>query len=387
MDSFGNRIRIRQPRVIRLDNLHNNIRSYMASNSYNDDNRAYILNVGFDNFTPAGKENVSMSIPYPGAKDYRAIVILPSNHLFHSDAVSQITEDRMWDVDLGARNEKHKVIFTNKEGKRAEDYVTSSTIERYMNFADAAYADGRSHGFAWEGSLIRMDDFQNADKKFQCVCTALSIVSNQNDNNLKEHMINMLKRYTGENETVFSDKLFCDFKDVKNELVEKCTGLVSGCNENKTSNKDSLALYSKSYAKGEVDNLYLRLKSLASILEPSEIEYYAHANPCNLERAVKDRFVFFQSFLPRYGLDVNAINDIKNAMYSPDDDDGSGGGGNNSGCDVDVEEEKEPSRRSKTPSYGDRVEPDDSGPVLGFDDDGPFYDSGPFLGFDDDGPF
>ena len=143
------KIKLRQPRVYKIDDvgferapLHSAFKTFMSANGYTDGNRAYMLSVGKENVVENGDDYYRVSLPFPKAKDNRGIMLISKDSVFESDAIGRFSGKKCYDIDLGERNAKHSVVYTDEDGNRASEYVAASTVERYMNFADAAYVDG-----------------------------------------------------------------------------------------------------------------------------------------------------------------------------------------------------------------------------------------------------
>lgn len=132
---------VRQPRLHTIaDGLHSNFTDYLDEKGYSEEERAYILDIGAGLIGEANDKFVKMSFPYNKSKDGYGTFVLPRENVMISGDKSKFDEI-LYDVDLGDRYKKRNVTYIDENGQRCEKLVSTTYIERYLNYTAIAYED------------------------------------------------------------------------------------------------------------------------------------------------------------------------------------------------------------------------------------------------------
>lgn len=157
--------RVRQQRCHTLDiGNHDSFKAYMTSKGYNENDRAYILDVGVKLTESVNDTFSRLSFPYNKSDNGYALVIIPSEQIMASGNKSNFGED-LCDIDIGDKYKKYTVKYTDKQGNPQQELISTKHIERYLNYTSAAYQYGYTNGYGDNMSDIDkiLDDDRSGD--------------------------------------------------------------------------------------------------------------------------------------------------------------------------------------------------------------------------------
>lgn len=161
--------KVRQPRVHTLESgRHTGFEHYLDRHSYEEQNRAYVLDIGCGLIEPASDDGKfsRLSFPHNKSKSGYACVVIPSEQIMASGDRT-IFGDSMVDIDLGDKTKKHTTKYVGMDGKTHEEFIATRMIERYLNFTASAYESGLKVGLSSMPGITSGQSYYQSDNVYR----------------------------------------------------------------------------------------------------------------------------------------------------------------------------------------------------------------------------